>query len=146
MTIEGSPYLKFEHYPVFDTANKCGKKGTRFLKAMAHIKMMAAAQPFISGAISKTINLPYHSTIDDVKDAYMQSWNLCLKANALYRDGSKLSQPLNSLIDDDIQEIFESQEENKYSCQKLQKELSTGISPREEAFPIAVKDTPRRQR
>ncbi|MBK6680786.1 MAG: vitamin B12-dependent ribonucleotide reductase [Ignavibacteriales bacterium] len=112
MTIEGSPYLKFEHYPVFDTANKCGKKGTRFLKAMAHIKMMAAAQPFISGAISKTINLPYHSTIDDVKDAYMQSWNLCLKANALYRDGSKLSQPLNSLIDDDIQEIYESQEEN----------------------------------
>ncbi|GAB1350282.1 vitamin B12-dependent ribonucleotide reductase [Ignavibacteriales bacterium] len=112
MTVEGSPYLKFEHYPVFDTANKCGKKGTRFLKAMAHIKMMAAAQPFISGAISKTINLPFHSTVDDVKDAYMQSWNLCLKANALYRDGSKLSQPLNSLIDDDIQEIYESHEEN----------------------------------
>jgi ribonucleoside-diphosphate reductase alpha chain len=112
MTIEGAPYLKFEHYPIFDTANKCGKKGTRFLKAMAHIKMMAAAQPFISGAISKTINLPYHSTVDDVKDAYMQSWNLCLKANALYRDGSKLSQPLNSLIDDDIQEIYEAQEEN----------------------------------
>lgn len=112
MTVEGAPYLKFEHYPVFDTANKCGKKGTRFLKAMAHIKMMAAAQPFISGAISKTINLPYHSTVDDVKDAYMQSWNLCLKANALYRDGSKLSQPLNSLIDDDFQEIYESHEEN----------------------------------
>jgi len=112
MTLEGAPYLKFEHYPVFDTANKCGKKGTRFLKAMAHIKMMAAAQPFISGAISKTINLPYHSTVDDVKDAYLQSWNFCLKANALYRDGSKLSQPLNSLIDDDIQEIFEAQEEN----------------------------------
>lgn len=112
MTIEGAPYLKFEHYPVFDTANKCGKKGTRFLKAMAHIKMMAAAQPFISGAISKTINLPYQATVDDVKDAYLQSWKLCLKANALYRDGSKLSQPLNSLVDDDMQDIYEAQEEN----------------------------------
>lgn len=112
MTIEGAPYLKIEHYPVFDTANKCGKKGTRFLKAMAHIKMMAAAQPFISGAISKTINLPYPATVDDVKDAYLQSWKLCLKANALYRDGSKLSQPLNSLVDDDMQDIYEAQEEN----------------------------------
>jgi len=112
MTIEGAPSLKVEHYPVFDTANKCGKKGTRFLKAMAHIKMMAAAQPFISGAISKTINLPYQATVDDVKDAYLQSWKLCLKANALYRDGSKLSQPLNSLIDDDMQDIYEAQEEN----------------------------------
>ncbi len=112
MTIEGAPSLKVEHYPVFDTANKCGKKGTRFLKAMAHIKMMAAAQPFISGAISKTINLPYQATVDDVKDAYLQSWKLCLKANALYRDGSKLSQPLNSLVDDDMQDIYEAQEEN----------------------------------
>lgn len=112
MTIEGAPYLKGEHYPVFDCANKCGKKGTRFIRAVAHIKTMAAAQPFISGAISKTINLPYQATIDDVKSAYMQSWKLGLKANALYRDGSKLSQPLSSGADDGLEEIFEKQEEN----------------------------------
>ncbi|PID59499.1 MAG: ribonucleoside-diphosphate reductase, adenosylcobalamin-dependent [Ignavibacteriae bacterium] len=105
MTIEGAPFLKHEHYPVFDTANKCGKKGTRFIKSKAHIRIMAAAQPFISGAISKTINLPGEADIDDVKDAYMQSWKLGLKANALYRDGSKLSQPLNSLSEDDVDEI-----------------------------------------
>src|SRR5690606_8018825 len=93
MTIEGAPFLKHEHYPVFDCANRCGKKGTRFMRSIAHIKMMAAAQPFISGAISKTINLPHHGTVEDIKDAYMQSWKLGIKANALYRDGSKLSQP-----------------------------------------------------
>ncbi|MGE5436676.1 MAG: adenosylcobalamin-dependent ribonucleoside-diphosphate reductase, partial [Syntrophothermus sp.] len=88
MTIEGSPFLKIEHYPVFDCANKCGKKGTRFIRSSAHIKMMAAAQPFISGAISKTINLPNQASIEDVKEAYMQSWKVGIKANALYRDGS----------------------------------------------------------
>lgn len=112
MTIEGAPYLKVEHYPVFDCANKCGKKGTRFIRAFAHIRMMASAQPFISGAISKTINLPYHADVDDVKEAYMQSWKFALKANALYRDGSKLSQPLNTLIDDDLEAIYEDREEN----------------------------------
>lgn len=101
MTIEGAPHLKEEHYPIFDCANKCGKKGTRYIHANAHIKIMAAAQPFISGAISKTINLPNEATIDDMKKAYMMSWSLCLKANALYRDGSKLSQPLNSMTDDE---------------------------------------------
>jgi len=106
-TIEGAPHLKVEHYPIFDTANKCGKKGTRFLSPEAHIKMIAAAQPFISGAISKTINLPNHATIDDIKNAYMLSWKLGLKANALYRDGSKLSQPLNSLTEDEKEEIIE---------------------------------------
>ncbi len=99
MTVEGAPYLKEEHLPVFDCANRCGRIGTRSIKPGGHIRMMAAAQPFISGAISKTINLPNEATVDDFKDAYMQSWELMLKANALYRDGSKLSQPLNSLSD-----------------------------------------------
>ncbi|RMD48061.1 MAG: vitamin B12-dependent ribonucleotide reductase, partial [Ignavibacteria bacterium] len=112
MTIEGAPFLKHEHYPVFDTANKCGKKGTRYISSEAHIQMMAAAQPFISGAISKTINLPSHATINDIKEAYMLSWKLGLKANALYRDGSKLSQPLNSISDDDIEEMQEEKENN----------------------------------
>jgi ribonucleoside-diphosphate reductase alpha chain len=99
MTIEGAPHLKREHYPVFDCANKCGRTGQRFLSAEAHIRMMAAAQPFISGAISKTINLPHEASIEDIKQAYLLSWQLMLKANALYRDGSKLSQPLNSVAD-----------------------------------------------
>jgi ribonucleotide reductase alpha subunit len=99
MTIEGAPHLKKEHYPVFDCANKCGRIGQRFLSAESHIRMMAAAQPFISGAISKTINMPHDATVEDVKQAYLLSWQLMLKANALYRDGSKLSQPLNSVSD-----------------------------------------------
>jgi ribonucleoside-diphosphate reductase alpha chain len=97
MTIEGAPHLKEEHHPVFDCANKCGKLGQRFLSTEAHIRMMAAAQPFVSGAISKTINMPHDATIKDVKNAYLLSWKLMLKANALYRDGSKLSQPLNTV-------------------------------------------------
>jgi ribonucleoside-diphosphate reductase alpha chain len=99
MTIEGAPHLRPEHYPVFDCANKCGKTGKRFLSTEAHIRMMAAAQPFIAGAISKTINMPHDATVEDVKRAYLLSWQLMLKANALYRDGSKLSQPLNSIAD-----------------------------------------------
>lgn len=99
MTIEGAPHLKPEHYPVFDCANKCGRTGKRFLSAEAHIRMMAAAQPFISGAISKTINMPHSATVEDVKQAYLTSWQSMLKANALYRDGSKLSQPLNTVTD-----------------------------------------------
>jgi ribonucleoside-diphosphate reductase alpha chain len=99
MTVEGAPHLKPHHYPVFDCANKCGKTGQRFLSAEAHIRMMAAAQPFISGAISKTINMPHEALVEDMKQAYLLSWQLMLKANALYRDGSKLSQPLNSVAD-----------------------------------------------
>jgi ribonucleoside-diphosphate reductase alpha chain len=99
MTVEGAPHLKPEHLPVFDCANRCGKLGQRFLSAESHIRMMAAAQPFISGAISKTINMPHNATVEDVKRAYSLSWQLMLKANALYRDGSKLSQPLNSVAD-----------------------------------------------
>jgi len=105
MTLEGAPHLKEEHYPVFDCANPCGKVGKRYLSVESHIRMMAAAQPFISGAISKTINMANDATVDDCKNAYMLSWKLALKANALYRDGSKLSQPLNaSLIEDDEDE------------------------------------------
>ena len=99
MTIEGSPYLKSEHYAVFDCANKNGKKGKRFIHAHGHIRMMAATQPFISGAISKTINLPNEAAMDEIADSYMLSWQLGLKACALYRDGSKLSQPLSTKSD-----------------------------------------------
>jgi ribonucleoside-diphosphate reductase alpha chain len=105
MTLEGAPHLKAEHYNVFDCANPCGKIGKRYLSVESHIRMMAAAQPFISGAISKTINMPNDATVEDCKSAYMLSWKLALKANALYRDGSKLSQPLNSaLISDEDDE------------------------------------------
>lgn len=100
MTIEGAPQLNPEHYAVFNCASKCGAKGSQYISAEGHIRMMAAAQPFISGAISKTINLPSSAVIDDINDAYLLSWKLGLKANALYRDGSKLSQPLNASSDE----------------------------------------------
>lgn len=102
MTIEGAPHLKKSHYAIFDCASKCGRKGIRFIAPEAHIKIMAAAQPFISGAISKTINFPAEATVENMKSAYMMSWSLGLKANALYRDGSKLSQPLNSTSVDEL--------------------------------------------
>ena len=107
MTLEGAPELKDEHLPVFDCANPCGKKGKRFLSAESHIRMMAATQPYISGAISKTINMPGSATVEECKDAYLLSWKLCLKANALYRDGSKLSQPLNAAIAAEIEHDLE---------------------------------------
>lgn len=99
MTIEGAPLLKEEHLPVFDCANKCGQKGERFIHATGHIRMMGAAQPFLSGAISKTINLPNEANVEEIADCYLLSWKLGLKANALYRDGSKLSQPLSNKSD-----------------------------------------------
>jgi ribonucleoside-diphosphate reductase alpha chain len=101
MTVEGAPHLKQAHYPVFDCANKCGKYGKRFIAAGGHILMMGVAQPFLSGAISKTINLPNEATVEDVAEAYMLSWKAGTKANALYRDGSKLSQPLNTASDEE---------------------------------------------
>ena len=110
MTLEGAPFLKEEHLTVFDCANPCGKKGKRFLSTESHITMMAAAQSFISGAISKTINMPNNATIEDCQKAYELSWSLGIKANALYRDGSKLSQPLASALvedDDDAAEVLE---------------------------------------
>ncbi len=106
MTLEGAPHLREEDYGVFDCANACGKTGTRYLSVESHIHMMAAAQSFISGAISKTINMQNDATIEDCKDAYVLSWSLGVKANALYRDGSKLSQPLSSaLLEDDDEDL-----------------------------------------
>jgi ribonucleoside-diphosphate reductase alpha chain len=110
MTLEGAPFLKDEHLPVFDCANPCGKIGKRYLSVESHIRIMAAAQSFISGAISKTINMPNRSSVEACKDAYMLSWRLGVKANALYRDGSKLSQPLASSVlgdEDQVEEIVE---------------------------------------
>jgi ribonucleoside-diphosphate reductase alpha chain len=105
MTLEGAPFLKAEHLPVFDCASPCGRKGKRYLSVSSHIHMMAASQPFISGAISKTINMPNEATVEECKESYLLSWRLALKANALYRDGSKLSQPLNAqVLGDDIDE------------------------------------------
>jgi len=128
MTVEGAPGLKKEHLSVFDCANKCGKTGTRYISAEGHIMMMAAAQPFISGAISKTINLPNEATIEDIKHAYMLSWEVGTKANALYRDGSKLSQPLNTMADvmeeimsdDDEEKMLEAEEVRKAQDQVVQ--------------------------
>jgi ribonucleoside-diphosphate reductase alpha chain len=107
MTLEGAPGLKPEHLPVFDCANPCGRLGRRYLSVESHIRMMAAAQPFISGAISKTINMPNEAAVEDCNAAYMLSWKLALKANALYRDGSKLSQPLSAqlIADEEDDEI-----------------------------------------
>jgi ribonucleoside-diphosphate reductase alpha chain len=98
MTLEGAPGLDPKHLPVFDCASPCGRKGKRYLSVESHIRMMAAAQPFVSGAISKTINMPNEASVEDCKEAYLLSWRLALKANALYRDGSKLSQPLNAQL------------------------------------------------
>jgi ribonucleoside-diphosphate reductase alpha chain len=112
MTLEGAPYLKAEHLPVFDCANPCGRVGKRYLSVESHIRMMAAAQPFITGAISKTINMPNDASVEDCKNAYLLSWRLGLKANALYRDGSKLSQPLQAavLADDEDEDLDAAQE------------------------------------
>jgi ribonucleoside-diphosphate reductase alpha chain len=120
MTLEGAPFLKPEHLPVFDCANPCGRIGKRFLSVESHIRMMAAAQPFISGAISKTINMPTAATVEDCKEAYALSWRLGLKANALYRDGSKLSQPLQS-------SIFEDDDDEEAVVELLQKPLAERV-------------------
>ena len=110
MTLEGAPGLDEAHLPIFDCANPCGKIGKRFLNTESHIRMMAASQPFISGAISKTINMPNSATVEECKDAYLLSWRLGLKANALYRDGSKLSQPLAAALLDDEDLVDELEE------------------------------------
>lgn len=117
MTVEGAPYLKAEHLPVFDCANRCGKKGERYIHAHGHIRMMAATQPFISGAISKTINLPNEATVEEIEDAYKLSWELGLKACALYRDGSKLSQPLSNKSDK--KKKAEAAEESKEAASQI---------------------------
>ncbi len=108
MMLEGAPHIKEEHLAIFDCANPCGRRGKRYLSAESHIHMMAATQPFVTGAISKTINMPTSATVKDVQDAYMLSWKLGLKANAIYRDGSKLSQPLAASL---VEAVDESTEE-----------------------------------
>jgi ribonucleoside-diphosphate reductase alpha chain len=113
MTVEGAPHLEDEHLPVFDCANKCGRYGQRFIAPMAHVHMMAAAQPFLSGAISKTINMPAMATIAEVEDVYMASWKLGLKAIALYRDGSKLSQPLSASLLDDVSDDLDDEDDDE---------------------------------
>jgi ribonucleoside-diphosphate reductase alpha chain len=122
MTVEGAPFLKEEHLPVFDCANKCGKKGERYIHAHGHIKMMGACQPFLSGAISKTINLPHEATVEEIADCYLLSWTLGLKANALYRDGSKLSQPLSNKSDKKKKEETNNKEQE--TSNKTQEEPS----------------------
>jgi ribonucleoside-diphosphate reductase alpha chain len=117
-TVEGAPQLKDEHLPIFDCANKCGKVGVRFIAVEGHIRMMAAAQPFITGAISKTINLPNEASLDDIKNSYELSWKLGLKANALYRDGSKLSQPLNVKSDEDLDKKTDAEDEEAVEAAK----------------------------
>ena len=102
LLLEGAPGLSPEHLPAFDCANRCGRTGRRFISAEAHVRMMAACQPFISGAISKTVNLPNDATIEDIRQIYMLSWRLGVKAIALYRDGSKLSQPLSTGLAEDL--------------------------------------------
>jgi ribonucleoside-diphosphate reductase alpha chain len=117
-TVEGAPHLKQEHYSVFDCANKCGKHSTRFIHPDGHIRMMAAAQPFITGAISKTINLPNEATVDEIKQSYQLSWELGLKSNALYRDGSKLSQPLNVKSDEEVEKSTDADDEANVQAAK----------------------------
>jgi ribonucleoside-diphosphate reductase alpha chain len=109
MTLEGAPHLKEEHYAIFDCANKCGKKGTRYIHPYGHLKMLATAQSFISGAISKTINMPREWSVEQIKKAYYDAWKMMIKATALYRDGCKLSQPLNTTLEDnpELKKILE---------------------------------------
>jgi len=127
MTLEGAPHLKQEHLPIFDCANPCGKKGKRFLSVDSHIHMMAAAQPFISGAISKTVNMPASATAEDCKETYLKSWKLGLKANALYRDGSKLSQPLSAALLDmeDLEEEISLPEKTKVVAERIVETIIT---------------------
>lgn len=130
MMIEGAPHLKLEHLPIFDTANKCGKKGERYIQYMAHVRIMAAAQPFISGAISKTVNMPAHATVTEIGEVYTKSWRHMLKAIAIYRDGSKLSQPLNSSNNEDIDEIVLLGDEESIDETKGPKEVQEIIADR----------------
>ncbi len=116
MTIEGAPHLALEHYPVFDCANRCGKKGQRYLAPMSHIHMMAATQPFLSGAISKTVNMPKDATVDEIREVYEEGWKLGLKAVALYRDGCKASQPLST--DSSTRESVEESERTKEAVER----------------------------
>ncbi|TSC98921.1 MAG: ribonucleoside-diphosphate reductase alpha chain [Candidatus Peregrinibacteria bacterium Greene1014_49] len=139
MTVEGAPHLKAEHLPVFDCANKCGKLGIRYIAAEGHIRMMAASQPFISGAISKTINLPSHATIEDIKNAYFLSWKLGIKANALYRDGCKMSQALSNKSDKkdskDAKDAKDAKESKEVIVEKIVERIVIQEVPRRRKLP-----------
>ncbi len=146
MTLEGAPHLKVEHLPVFDCANPCGRKGKRYLSVDSHIFMMAASQPFISGAISKTINMPNEATVEDCKASYMLSWKLALKANALYRDGSKLSQPLNAqVLGDDADEQEDAAEQMLADKPQLQRAMAAAekLAKRVAELEVQLKDNER---
>jgi len=130
MMLEGTPHLKTEHLPIFDTANKCGRRGERFIPQMAHVRIMAAAQPFITGAISKTVNMPSNATVSDIGEVYLTSWKFMLKAIALYRDGSKLSQPLNSANFAAIDEVVSLGDENTLNETVGPKEVQEIIADR----------------
>ncbi|MDP6659356.1 MAG: vitamin B12-dependent ribonucleotide reductase, partial [Candidatus Poseidoniia archaeon] len=129
-TIEGAPHLRDEHLAVFDCANRCGPMGKRFIAAEGHIQMMAAAQPFISGAISKTINLPNEATLEDIARCYRMSWESGLKANALYRDGCKLSQPLNVSSGEDT---LDDETEDDIDIEMAREEIATEVADAAEA-------------
>ena len=135
-TIEGAPGLKEEHLPVFDCATPCGKYGKRSIAWDAHVNMMAAAQPFISGAISKTINMPSDSTIGDVREAYNLSHSTMNKACAVYRDGSKLSQPLMNQLVDSV-ELDEEEEEEEVVAKMVEEAVSAIPAPEPVARPVA---------
>jgi ribonucleoside-diphosphate reductase alpha chain len=146
MTIEGAPHLALEHYPVFDCANRCGKKGQRFLAPMSHIRMMAATQPFLSGAISKTVNLPNEATVDEIREVYEEGWKLGLKAVALYRDGCKASQPLSTSGEKASDKAASDKEEAKKA-----KEIEVAVearlaAPRPAVLPPAVRPSGQRVR
>lgn len=130
MMIEGAPHLHEQHLPIFDTANKCGKNGKRYIQYMAHVRIMAAAQPFISGAISKTVNMPGDATVAEIGEVYMRSWKKMLKAIAIYRDGSKLSQPLNSANYGDLNEVVLLGDEDTLDETKGPKEIHEMVSSR----------------
>jgi ribonucleoside-diphosphate reductase alpha chain len=137
MTVEGAPHLRDEHLPVFDCANRCGKHGTRYLKPMSHVQMMAAVQPFLSGAISKTVNLPNDATVDEVMDVYTQGWKLGLKAVALYRDGCKASQPLSTSGKDD-----KTEKEDKAKGEAEVRAAAAAAAPAAKPVTIAAAPTP----
>ncbi len=128
MTIEGAPHLKQEQYAMFDCANKCGKTGKRYIHPYGHLKMLAAVQPFISGAISKTINMPREWTVEQIKQAYYDAWTMMIKATALYRDGSKLSQPLNATLDENVElkKLLEEENDDEQMMQEIRKKIMIG--------------------
>ena len=130
MTVEGAPHLKLEHLPVFDCAGKCGSKGLRYINHMAHVRMMSAVQPFISGAISKTVNMPATATNQEIAEVYFSAWQHMIKAITIYRDGSKLSQPLNISSYDDLDEVIMLGTEEDLDETKGPKELQERIVER----------------